>query len=264
MKTLRVRDNTPIAYEAGGHGSPVLLVHGTSEDHRTWRLVRPALEDHFRVYAMDRRGHGGSGDTGTYRFEDEWADIAAVIEAIGGPVDVVGHSFGGTCALEATRLTTHVRRLVLYEPPMPFGRRFWPTALGGRMQALLDAGRPEEALMLFLREIIQMPAVDLDTARGSPSWSTRVATAHTIPRELQSLDTYGIDYASLRALSVPTLLLLGGATLPSLKTETEQLQGLLPNSRVAVMAGQGHVAMRTAPEVLAREIIQFFTVDLDP
>lgn len=97
MKTIRAQDNTRIAYRCGGRGSSVLLVHGSVGDHRSWQPVWPALERRFRVYAMDRRGHGASGDGDTYRFEDEWADIATLIDAIGGPVDVVGHSFGGVC-----------------------------------------------------------------------------------------------------------------------------------------------------------------------
>lgn len=132
------------------------------------------------------------------------------------------------------------------------------------MQASLDAGMPEEALVLFFRDFLQIPAADLASARTSPSWPVQIVAAYTIPRELQGLDTHAIDPESLRALKVPTLLLLGSDTPPPLKTETLQLQGLLPNSQVAVMAGQQHVAMRTAPEVLVREITQFFTADKIP
>ena len=264
MKTIYERDNTGIAYRCGGQGPPVLLVHGSIGDHRSWQLVWPSLERRFRVYAMDRRGHGASTDGSTYRFENEWRDIATLVDAIGGPVDVVGHSFGATCALEAARLTTNIRRLVLYEPPMPFGRQFWPAAFGDRMQASLDAGMPEEALVLFLREFLSIPTADLAVARASPNWPAQIAAAQTIPRELQGLDAYTVDRESLRALRIPTLLLLGGNTLPALKTETLHLQGLLPSCRVAVMAGQGHAAMRTAPDVLAQEIIQFFTADKAP
>jgi pimeloyl-ACP methyl ester carboxylesterase len=125
METIHSKDGTPIAYWHSGTGTPLLLVHGTTDDHLMWTPVQSALERHCSVYTLDRRGRGCSGDADAYALEREWEDIAAVIDAIGSTVDVVGHSLGGTCALEAARLTANVRRLILYEAPMPLGRLFW-------------------------------------------------------------------------------------------------------------------------------------------
>jgi pimeloyl-ACP methyl ester carboxylesterase len=55
MEMVTSRDGTPIAYERGGEGPPLVLVHGTTSDHSTWELVQPELHKHFTVYAMDRR-----------------------------------------------------------------------------------------------------------------------------------------------------------------------------------------------------------------
>ena len=57
METVTSRDGTPIAYERGGEGPPLVLVHGTTSDRSTWDLVLPELQNHFTVYAMDRRQH---------------------------------------------------------------------------------------------------------------------------------------------------------------------------------------------------------------
>ncbi|MCI0730931.1 MAG: alpha/beta fold hydrolase, partial [Chloroflexi bacterium] len=62
METILSPDGTPIAYERSGAGAPLVLVHGTSAAHTRWAPIRPALEAHFTVYAVDRRGRGGSGD----------------------------------------------------------------------------------------------------------------------------------------------------------------------------------------------------------
>jgi pimeloyl-ACP methyl ester carboxylesterase len=113
MEIIRSKDGTPIAYWHSGAGAPLLLVHGATGDHLTWTPVLPALERHFSVYTMDRRGRGESGDGNTYAIEREFEDIAAVVDAIGGAVDVLGSSFGATCALEATRLIANIRRLIL-------------------------------------------------------------------------------------------------------------------------------------------------------
>ena len=82
-------------------------------------LAAPAqleeLERQFTVYAMDRRGRGGSGDSADYELRREAEDVAAVIDSIGGCVNVLGHSHGALCALEAALLTAQLRRLILYE-----------------------------------------------------------------------------------------------------------------------------------------------------
>src|ERR671913_1412042 len=63
QETVPSVDNTPIAYWRSGEGPPLVLVHGTAADHSRWKPVLPALEQHFTVYAVDRRGRGGGGGT---------------------------------------------------------------------------------------------------------------------------------------------------------------------------------------------------------
>ena len=54
MESVTSRDGTPIAYDRGDEGPPLVLVHGTTSDHSTWELVLPELQKHFTVYAIDR------------------------------------------------------------------------------------------------------------------------------------------------------------------------------------------------------------------
>jgi peptide-methionine (S)-S-oxide reductase len=85
MATITSKDGTRIAYSRSGSGPPLVLVHGTTADHTRWARVLPELEPHFTVYAMDRRGRGGSGDAADYAIEREFEDVAAVVDAIGDP-----------------------------------------------------------------------------------------------------------------------------------------------------------------------------------
>jgi pimeloyl-ACP methyl ester carboxylesterase len=110
-------DGTRIACWRSGSGEPLVLVHGTTADHRRWARVLPHLEAHFTVFAVDRRGRGASGDARDYRIEREFEDVVAVVAAIGGPVTLLGHSYGGICAMEAALRTSAVRRLILYRRP---------------------------------------------------------------------------------------------------------------------------------------------------
>jgi pimeloyl-ACP methyl ester carboxylesterase len=258
MEIIRSKDGTPIAYWHSGRGDPLLLVHGTIGDHLIWTPVRTALERHFSVYAMDRRGRGHSGDADAYALDRECEDVAAVIDAIGGTVHVIGHSFGGICALEAALLTPNIGRLILYEPAIWLGPRDESAAFDARMQALLEAGNPEEALLLFLRDIVKRPSQEIADMQAMPTWRGWVAAAHLIPRELRSVDRYAFDPQRFRTMRTPTVLFLGGDSPPRRRPVAETLNTALPNSQIVVLPGQQHGAMRTAPDVFVQEVDKFF------
>jgi hypothetical protein len=77
METITSKDGTSIAYRRSGEGPPLVLVHGAAADHGRWRPVLPAFEERFTVYAIDRRGRGGSGDADGYAIEREFEDVAS-------------------------------------------------------------------------------------------------------------------------------------------------------------------------------------------
>jgi pimeloyl-ACP methyl ester carboxylesterase len=206
---------------------------------------------------MDRRGRGESGDTEPYALEREFEDVAAVVNAAGRQVNLLGHSYGALCALEAAVRTPHLRKLVLYEPPFPVeGIEMYPPGAREKLQALLSQGDRDLLLWTFFRDVVHIPEQQIARLRAEPAWPRRVAAADTIVREMANAD-YVFDPSRFRNLAVPTLLLLGEDSPPSLKKPTERLAGLLGNSRVVVMPGQGHVAMTTAPELFLREVIGF-------
>ena len=259
METIRSKDGTPIACRPSGKGPPLLLVHGTTDDGALWESVLPAIEPHRTVYAMDRRGRGVSGDAEAYALEREWEDISAVVDAIGGSVEVVAHSFGATCALEACRLTRHVRRLVLYEPPMPFGRRFWSDESSARAKVFLDAGEQEQVLLLFCRDVLRMPEHQIAALQETALWSAKIAVAHTIPREQRALDRYVFAPERFVDMRTPTLFLIGGESPPFRRSDADILCAALPDSRIAMLPGQKHGAIREAPDLFAQEVLAFLS-----
>lgn len=256
-QSVTSRDGTRIAYWQSGSGPPLVLVHGTTADRTRWARLLPQLEPHFTVYTMDRRGRGGSGDAPRYSIEREFEDVAAVIEAIEEPVFLLGHSYGAICSLEASLLTVKVKRLILYEPPIPLGAAVYPAGVPERIQALVDAGELERGLEVFFREVVQMPDAEFGVYRSLPTWQGRIALAPTIPRELVIERTYRFQPDRFAAFDVPTLLLLGGDSPPVFRKVIDALGAALPASRVAILPGQQHVAMDTAPELFLREVLAF-------
>ena len=99
-------DGVHIEYRVYGKGEPaVVLVHGWSCDANYWNAQLDALKAKYTVVAVDLAGHGASG-----RNRSDWSmanygeDVASVVRQIPNrQVVIVGHSMGGTVALEATR-----------------------------------------------------------------------------------------------------------------------------------------------------------------
>jgi len=148
---------------------------------------------------------------------------------------------------------------VLYEPPIPTGAPVYPPGVIDRLQALLDAGDREAVVTTFLSEVPRVPPSELARMRSLLAWPARIAAAHTIVRELRAHEKYAFDPARFRDVRTPTLLLLGGASPPFFKTAIDRAQAALPQSRVAVLAGQTHVAIDTAPDAFGHEVLAFLS-----
>ena len=261
METIISTDGTRIAYRRNGEGPPLILVHGAAANHGRWSPVLPSLEEHFTVYAVDRRGRGGSGDGHGYVIEREFEDVAAVIDSIGEPVNLLGHSYGALLALEAALLTQNVRMLVLYDPGIEAGEEIYPREVVERLEALLRAGDRDEVVATTMREVAGLPPQMVEHLRTLPVWQTRVAAAHTIPRELRAVKAYGFDPERFKGLMVPTMLLSGGASPAALRKAAEAVDEALPDSRIVVMPGQGHAAMDTGTDLFTAEVLRFLTAD---
>lgn len=256
--TVASRDGTRIAYQRSGEGPPLVLVHGAAADHSRWSPVLPKFEEHFTVYAIDRRGRGDSGDAGGYAVEREYEDVAAVVDSIGEPANVLGHSYGALCALEAALLTRNVRRLTLYDPGIELtGEEIYPREVIERMDAMLEAGDRDGVLVTTMREVAGLSPETVEYMRSLPVWKARVAAAHTIPRELRAVKGYGLEPDRFKDLEVPTLLLSGADSPAAMKKAAETLNEALPDARIVVMPGQGHSAMDTGTNLFTAEVLSF-------
>jgi pimeloyl-ACP methyl ester carboxylesterase len=204
---------------------------------------------------MDRRGRARSGDADSYALEREFEDVAAVIEWAGDRVHVLGHSYGGVCALEAALLTDRIEKLVLYEPPLGFVSS--PPEVVDGLDSLRAKGDEDALVAFFMQEVVGLPPEEIEFLRSLPSWEARVGAAGTIPREERANRQYAFAPERFRELHVPTILLEGSASAEPFKQARAALEAALPDCRVVSMAGQRHAAMDTAPELFAAEVLGF-------
>jgi pimeloyl-ACP methyl ester carboxylesterase len=240
-----------------------LLVHGGFGDHRRWDALRPHLEDHVTVHAMDRRGRGASGDHPDYSIEREYEDVAAVVDAIahdsGRPVNVYGTSLGGMCALGAAGITSNIGRLAVYEgwPPVP-PETSPPPGFIERAEQMLAEGDRAGVLVMGYRELLQLSDQEIEQLKSRPEWSARIASVHTMPRELRTVEEMEFDARRLARVRVPTLLLVGEKG-PDWKADAAA--AVIPDARVHVLEGQAHAADMFAPQVVSEPLLAFVNDD---
>lgn len=259
-------DGVPIAlFDAGVQGREserpsLVLVHGTTADHTTFRAVAPVLGRRRHLVAIDRRGRRASGDAvegATYSIEREYDDLAAVAHTVatldGRPVDVFGHSYGGRIALGAAGRSEWIRRIIVYEGAPSVARLpYRPVGLERRVRAHLDHDDREAALETFFREVVGLDDEAIAAYRANPVWPVRAAAAPTILRELEAEGSSAASLDALGRVGVPVLLILGSASRPSFAAATEALRATLPNVRVVTIEGAAHAAHHThVPDLVA-------------
>jgi pimeloyl-ACP methyl ester carboxylesterase len=266
----RSGDTTPIAIfevappaPAHQRAVPLLLIHGATADHTTWRSVGPRFAASRRVFAIDRRGRGASGDALSYAIEREYEDVAASVGAIAAhagvmTVDVAGHSYGGRCALGAALDTPSIRRVVVYEgAPVPVGMSYRPPGLVDAVRAAMARGDPDAALSTFLAGIVGMSDAALEAYRRDPVWPARVAAAHTILREIEGEATPEASIEALAGVRQPVLLILGSISRSPFRIGTDALAAALPRAEVVTIDGAAHAAHHTPAAEFVRVVERF-------
>jgi pimeloyl-ACP methyl ester carboxylesterase len=251
-RTVTSADGVRIGMLTAGHGPGLLLVHGGMGRLERWLPIWDLLTSQWRITAIDRRGRGSSGDTeGPYRITDEYDDIRAVAQMLateqGGPIDVFGHSYGATCALGAAAGGAPFDRMVLYEPAGP--GTVSPQWIQ-RVSRYITDGQTGRAMGSFLTEIIGLTDGQVDQLRRTHGASDVLTiVAATMPREGRALACVGLPGLA-EQVSCPTLLVSGSTSPPWAQVITEQLAVTLAHVVTAVLTGNGHEAIDTAPHLV--------------
>jgi pimeloyl-ACP methyl ester carboxylesterase len=251
----RSADGTAVGYLTVGSGSPLVLVHGSLSTAEEWLPVAIELASRHSCYLVDRRGRGRSEDSSSYSLDKEREDIQAVLEIAGPSASLLGHSYGGICAIE-TANRFPVARLILYEPPLPIRGTVVGPAFADVRSAVAD-GRIEDGLTVFLRDLVKVSADELAGLKSSPEWQPMIALMPSCVRECEVIQGMTHGVARFSRMKTPTLLLLGTATAKHHVEATRALENTLANARVVEFPGHGHFANLTATGAVAGAIAAF-------
>ncbi len=242
---------------------PVLALHCTMAHSGAWKGLSAELGDLAHFTAPDMFNHGRSPDwQGPGDLPETM--VAAMADLLpDAPVDLIGHSFGGLLAVMlALRDPARLRSLTLIEPVI-FG------ALRGRRDDLYDsesagmvpvfdtlgAGDPALAARIFNRR----------WGGGGERWpSLSEASRAAMTRGVQVLpEANGAIYhdapgltrpGALDTLTMPALVICGGATGPVMAAITEAVTESLPDARRIEVPGAGHMVPITHPRETAQAI----------
>jgi pimeloyl-ACP methyl ester carboxylesterase len=250
------KDGTMLAVDRVGAGPAVVCVGGALNDRRSTGFMAAHLAG-FTVYSYDRRGRGDSGDTPPYAVAREIEDLAAVIEEAGGSAMVYGMSSGAVLALRAALAGVPITRLALFEPPL---KGAVPTAPANppdystRLDAAISAGRPGDALELFMTGVVGLPPEAVAGARQSPMWPAMEALAPTLRYDNAVMGDGAIPPVS--DLTIPVTVLTGTASPLWLREAGHRLAATLPTGTSEELPDQTH---DVDPATLANSLTKTFT-----
>lgn len=255
MATVHI-DAARLEYVERGGGEPVVFVHGSISDLRTWQFQLDEFAKSFRTIAYSRRYHWPNepiAEGMDYSMAQQVDDVAALLRSLeAGPAHLVGNSYGAfLCLLLASREPHLVRTLVLAEPPvLPLFVSMPPRpqeivkllirrprtavailrfgAMGiGPAQAAFRRGEMETGMRLFLSAVLGREVYH----RLSQSRLEQVrANLDAFKAELLGSGFLPLHADQVRRIQMPTLLVTGQRSPAFLRCLTDRLQELLPQS----------------------------------
>jgi esterase len=265
MQTLRV-NGYDMAYLEVGQGHPLICVHGTLGDFRTWYPVLGPLSKQHRVIAVSLRHffpEHWDGLSDDYRMAQHVADVIAFIEQITPrPVDLMGHSRGGHLSFRvAQQRPDLLRKLILAEPGGDLDISLDPDAvpasgLGARTKtsaAMVGNGDIDGALQSFTDGVNEegawrrMPAAVKQQLRDNAL--TLIGQVHE--------DRKPYSKADAQEIRTPTLLIGGADTTGTLAKNWRALAQNIAGASTAVIPGAKHWMFEDDPEGYCRAVTEF-------
>ncbi len=255
-------------------GVPMLLLHGYSNEAHIWDDFVPTVASHYRVMALDLRGHGNSDwhPDGAYAYENHVEDIEAIIETLG--IDrlvVVGHSLGGRIAmLYGGRNPEKLAGLVIVDSAPEIDHR-------GSLRISMEAAENQDPSFASVAEYEQMlvhlyPAATPASIRRMAKhgvnrrehdgrWILKMDTAfrravgggggelNSEEIEKMHADSQEAMWKALEGIACPTLVVRGAASdILGAEVADRMADEVLSQGQLAVVAQAGHSVMTDNPE----------------
>lgn len=271
MPEIDIGDAT-LHYEVAGRGEPILLIPGLGLDHTYYRFGIPLLAAHLQVLAVDPRGIGGSTKSPSPYSVEAWADdFAAMIERLGnGPIHVLGSSLGGAMALALAQRHPHAVRTLSVVGGFSELDRATELNFRLRLRLIEKLGMSDEVadymgLWTLTRKFINSDA-GYAVMRANQA-SIRNNTAETYSAFVEALLRWGRCQpdqesepkftALLGSIEASTLVVTSDNDHLIPKELSDLIAARIPNAKLAVMPGAGHIPFMEQPAEVVRIVLDF-------
>lgn len=269
MATVAVR-GTELEYIEQGAGEPVVLVHGTLGDYRTWGAQTEAFSQRYRTIAYSRRYHHPNTcdeHESDYTAQLHADDLAELIVGLGlESAHVVGTSYGAYTALFlAARHPQRVRALVLGDPPVfpllgrsrrgrelrqSFLDRVWDAA-----GAMMRQGRTEVGIRTFVDGVVEDGAYD---SFPPDVQQMLLDNACEFAVETSSPDFFTpFSWEDARQVTHDTLLVTGDRSREMFGIVVDELSRCLPNNDIARVPNTTHEVTSDNPAAYNTIVIEY-------
>lgn len=237
-------EGATIHYRSAGAGPLLVFLHGVGSSSHTWEGQLQRFGARRHCVAPDMRGYARStGRPESISMRRFAADVAALIDHLGGPADVCGLSMGGIVALTLWRDSPRsVRSLVLCDTwaDHPVGAAAHP----GRMAAI-DAASMAELAAARMPGVYAPGADPALVARGVDGFARLDKAAYRAASD----DVWTQDLRSVaRTVAVPTLVIVGEHDTTTPPPLSEELARLIPGARLVVIPNAAHLTNEENPE----------------
>ena len=257
-----------ISYLDQGKGFPVIFVHGSLSDYRSWGDQTEYFNKKYRTIVLSLR-HSypeiWDGKGGYFSIRQHVQDLSEFINALNiGPVHLVGHSRGGAVVLKMASIYPNLFRTAVLADPAPFSQLFLANSEGikaiekrndivGKSLGLMDRGEMDKGLELFT-----------DAVSTPGTWKKLPETVKQIRRDnafsLKSLISDAREPLScedVKKIFNPVLLITGENSPPVYGMMHQKLQSCLRNYQSATVSNASHVMHRDNPAAFNAVVSDF-------
>jgi 3-oxoadipate enol-lactonase len=249
-----------LRFSEDGSGPAVVLLHGFPLDRSMWNEQVPALAERYRTIVPDLRGHGETdAPPGPFTMEQHVADVVALLDRLGlERVALVGLSMGGYITMNfLARHPERVWAVVLADTrPQEDGPE---TKQVRAAQARLVQ---TEGLEPFIEQ--QVPRMfAAATLHDRPDLADRYreivrrGRPNAVAAALDGLAARPDTTATLRTLACPALVIVGAEDVATPAADSHLMAELIPNARLEVIEGVGHMSNMEAPERFNAALLSF-------
>ncbi len=258
-------------YIERGSGDPVIFVHGSLGDYRTWMPQFEPFAQRYHVISYSRRYHFPNawvGDGTDYTVDLHARDLIGLIKTLGlSPIRAVGNSLGAYTVLAAAALRPDLfTRLVIGEPPIlpwlkeiPGGQPVWDEFMRTTWEPVtlaFQSGSLEQGVRLFI-----------DGVSGAAGWFDHVPdpakqrmleNARSLSAETASPGYFtGLAPQQVEQIATPMLLLRGESSPKMFHLIMNRLAECVPNGQPATIPHASHSMPANNPLVYNQVAMEF-------